>query len=447
MEGNSETDSLERDLEHLLGAFGSSASLEEIASAYSKAQHDVLTAAEMLCNNEGSTSRNSTSVAQNGNEVLLKSVKEIDYYVEPKKKQKKKKITISTGTVSSMITRDYSHCRQPRKASPSEVTKPLKLICYEPSASDILDEKPVFGNSAKNGSLHKNDEVILLQRLGDDSQYVGPSGHNLHKSMEQQFPEKLQNVDPTNGDKRRLMIESEKEKERQKLSKEALLALFSLSKRFEQPPKLTLPRRQEGISRGSGYVVSGPFEDVKLPFNKTVTAKQVIKNEEEDEDSYQILRQAVQEHLITMKAFYKSAAEALAAGDNLRADKMMEEGNFFKKKAQEADERSALKFLEDGENEDGEFHIDLTELELKESIQYLKTQLAFLPSIPTFQYLKVMFGSGTEDPKGNKKKRVVVKLLERGSIKWAEENDGKVISILLEDVPKNLSFAKKEIEG
>ncbi|KAA8523881.1 hypothetical protein F0562_010304 [Nyssa sinensis] len=474
-----------RDLEQLLEAFGSMASLEDIASAYCQAGRNVYTASEILCNLQGSTSTCASMDELEGASVSLEqstdnSFDKPDYAARNSISSKPKKCSVSMGTVSGVIGRDYARPR-PLKNESCKVTKPLKLNSKELPMSNIWCEKDSPNTAARGETMHKDVEGFLFSMLGDGFQLdmnvirevLGFCGYDIKKSMEklldisastleksdtvfgtttqippEKFPDlksplcQVKCMDSDLSDKARSMTRNEND--RYALQKEVLESLFNVPERLEEAPKRTRPVKEVRRSRASGQVVVEPLKDTTTEYKAATAKPQVSEDEnEESEDSYKMLRKAVKEYWITMKEYYKAAVDAFAKGDHARANKFLEEGHFFKKKAQDADEKSAQKILETRDDEE-EVSLDLHEHEPKEAIRLLRVHLISLSGIPSIQHLKVIVRIDDEDTKGGARKRLIMKFLERESIKWTEEGNGWTILIRIDEInPKCLSFAKK----
>ncbi|XP_028085324.1 putative nuclear RNA export factor SDE5 isoform X2 [Camellia sinensis] len=491
----SDCDDDKRDLELLLDAFGSMVSLEDIASAYCQAGRNICDAGEILCNLQGSTSSASTYASKDESKGLsLSSELSDDILLDesnfPERNSiasKQKKCSVSMGTVSSVIGKEYAQSRPSRSVS-CRVNKALKLNSGELPISEICEEK-VPPNMTTIKSMHKDIEEFLFKMLGDGFQLdmkiiqevLGRCGYDVERSMEKlldlsastleksddvsgilvQKPmekysdtesiscqEKLQCIDSARSGKAKFISRNEStksHKDRYDLQREVLEALFNVPERFEEEPKRNFPVKDDRRSRGFGRVVVEPLRDTTTE-HKTAIAKLLVNEEdenEEDEDSYQVLRKAVKEHWITMKEYYKASVDAFAKGDPVRAYKLLEEGNFFKEKAREADEKSAQKFLET--RREDEMSLDLHEYDPKEAIRLLRVHLTSLSGISSIRYLKVIVGADTEDSKEAARKRLILKLLEKESIKWSEEANGRAIVIRLDEInPKHLSFAKNQ---
>ncbi|RVW37894.1 putative nuclear RNA export factor SDE5 [Vitis vinifera] len=236
------------------------------------------------------------------------------------------------------------------------------------------------------------------------------------------------------------------EKGRRNLQKEVLAALFTTSERPEELPARTAKPRPVRKSRVAGNLVLEPFKDVEEYKIDDLFSKQIYEDDGEEDDSYQDLRQAVKEYRTTMKEYYKAAVNAFANGDRVKADKLLEKGHFFHNKAREADEESARKIFEtrNVETED-EMSLDLHAHDAKEAILILKSHLSSLSGIPSIKFLKVIMETGEENiSKGGARKRLIMKLLEKHSIKWTEGSNAGIILIRVDEInPQRLSFARK----
>ncbi|KAI5570627.1 hypothetical protein BDE02_11G042100 [Populus trichocarpa] len=172
----------------------------------------------------------------------------------------------------------------------------------------------------------------------------------------------------------------------------------------------------------------------------------VLSVEDVDEDdSYHLLRKAWKEYRTTMNEFYKAAGDAFAKGDDERANKLMDEGNFFRDKAYEVDEESTQKIFgtKNVETQD-QMLLDLHEHGAKDAIRSLKSNFLLLSGIPSFKDLKVIIETNEVDVTKGARRRLIMKLLEKESINWTEGADVGTILIQLDNInPKRLSFAKK----
>lgn len=452
----------QKNLEQLFEAFGSAVSLKDIASAYCQAGRNVYTAAEILFDMQGSTSSNSTFTSKDGLEgASASSDLSSDSFLGKSREErnststKPKKFSVSMGTVSGIIGREYARQR-PSSNEPRGVTKPLKLNSSELPASEIWVEKMPPDIQARSETMHEDVEEFLFTMLGNGfglnrniiREVLGLCGYDPGMSMKKLMVlsasslEKSDNVSSVVAQTISSKQPMEKSlNERYELQKEVLESLFSAPERVEEEPKRIRPVRKKAF----GQVVTEPLRDTPLTDRKIVTVKPKVTDDENEENdgSYEFLRKAVKEYWTTMKDYYEAAVDAFAKGDHARAYKLLEEGHFFMNKAREAEEKSASKLVETRDDAE-EMSIDLCEYEPKEAIRLLKFHLTSLCGIPSIQYLKLIIGTSDNDAKEAARKRMILKLLERGSITWTEEGNGQLIVIRVDEInPKRLSFVKK----
>ncbi|KAL4589084.1 hypothetical protein LXL04_001986 [Taraxacum kok-saghyz] len=466
----------DKNLEWLLEVFGSKVTPDDMASAYYQARGDIHKANEILCNMLGSSSSNethnliddltSTHTSSVGTSMSTAPViNDADYprlgvYEPPPKalyRHKTRNSGVSMGTVSSRIGADYGRSR-PLTRESYEVSKPVKLMSNEVPASQIWVEKSKPEN-IKNETMSKDIEDFLLKMLGDGfqldmeviKQVVGGCGYDVKESMEKLMsmstptldlgnaPSTM--VDQTRKDLQDLEIKSEKKQQftassaKSNLEKEILEKLFNSG---VEPETIPIHPKREPRARKYG-VVTEPLEEPVFEFKNPIVEKQDNKNgNEETEDSYETLREAALEHWVTMKKYYRAAAEAYAKGDNELAEKFVKQGHFFMANAREANVKSG-NMLTETRNDGEAISIDLDTYDPKEAIRLLKTQLKSVSGIPSIHYLKVKVGTS-----GDKTKRLICKLLEKDGITWSEEEGGHVMAIRIDVInPKRLSFNKK----
>lgn len=470
----------DKNLEWLLEVFGSKISPDDMASAYCEAGGDIHKANEILCNMLGSSSSNdipiSTDDLTKANSSSVGSIN-TDSGVngggygrsnEPQKvvyRPKTRNSGISMGTVSGVIGADYGRSRGSSKET-CESTKPVKLMSSEIPASQIWVEKSKTDN-LKNEIMNKDVELFLLKMLGDGFQLdmevikevVGGCGYDVQESMEKLMNMSaptldLENatssmVDHTNSmetiqNLQDLDINTEEKQfsdstGRSNLEREILGKLFTSEVKQETT---TIHPRREPRTRKYG-VVTGPLEEPVTEFTTPIIKTEAIGGGDgETEDNYETLREAAMEHWITMKKYYRAAAEAYAKGSYELAKKFVKQGHFFMDKAKEANEMSA-KMLTENRNDGESISIDLNNYDPKEAIRLLKTQLKSMCGIPSIHYLKVMVGPSGDETKPNPRKRLICKLLKKEGITWTEEDDGQTMAIRIDVInPKRLSFNK-----
>ncbi|KAI7747208.1 hypothetical protein M8C21_007933 [Ambrosia artemisiifolia] len=457
----------DKNLEFLIEAFGSMISPEDMASAYCQAGYDVNKASDILYSMLGSSSNNDKHISTDdltsapassfGAAVgTVSSGNRADYAKsrnltnEPATvlpRSKPRTSGVSVGTVSGIIGADYGRVRAKTKKN-CETTKPVKLMSNEFPASQIWVEKPQSVNNAPTETMNRDIEMFLLQMLGDGFQLdmeiirevLDGCGYDVQESME-----KLMNisaptvdlgsatsstVDQTSIDTRQdLGIEFEEKLQlnsssrRSNLEKEIFSNLFNVPERSELGLETVPPIRQPRTKKYG--LVTGPLEDGVLEHKTPIT-----------------LREAVMEHWVTMKQYYRAATEAFAKGNYERSQKLVEEGHFYMAKSREADEKST-KILTQTRDDGEVISINLNNYDPKEAVRLLKTQLKSMSGIPSIHYLKVMVGANGENNKPNARKRLISRLLERDAITWTEEDNGHIMSIRIDVInPKRLSFNK-----
>ncbi|XP_052289293.1 putative nuclear RNA export factor SDE5 isoform X1 [Citrus sinensis] len=187
-----------RELEELLGAFGSQFSLEDIASAYCEAKRDVNGAANILC------SMNGIGCAIDASRVKFKGEDKTTLEVAsdsvlPKSHHEERNTGVSTsksrpvsmGTVSGVIGKEYIRTKSLPNNS-CEPTKPVKLDSKEFPVSKIWCEKGPPNMTTKHDSMLADVEEFLFKMLGDGFQLdmtmieevLGCCGFDMQKSME-----------------------------------------------------------------------------------------------------------------------------------------------------------------------------------------------------------------------------------------------------------------------
>ncbi|CAN7112417.1 unnamed protein product [Brassica rapa subsp. narinosa] len=467
---SSHNDQDSRSLQVLLDAFGSRFSLDDITAAYHEASQNVDVAGEILF---AMTEKTTESDQVEKNEATHAKAKVL----------RPKKSSVSVGSVSSVIGKEYVRTRPVCNAR-QEASKPVKIDSKDIPETEMWCQE---SKEAINISRAPTEvEEFIIKMLGEGfqaspeliHQILGVCGYDVKKSTEKLLDlsdtKKLADVGISNelmskvdsqrqgstscnqvelsqGDgARNLTGSQEGGKDNSGLEKEVLEALFSCPERYEEVPKLTR-RFREMRGRAAGRPVIKPLED---PFQEgVVTVKQsshTSKQDEDDENEYKAHRKAVHENLHEMKEYYGAAVEAFSKGETERAQRLVEKGHFFGQKAREADDKSIAKMLEVKEDnvstykEDEVVLVNVNELEPREALRLLKLQLKNFTGIPSIKCLRVKLGDKKEDSKCKRRHTAIAKLLEGESIAWSKEDDGLVLMIRIDEIdPEKLSFAKK----
>ncbi|XP_021294710.1 putative nuclear RNA export factor SDE5 isoform X2 [Herrania umbratica] len=389
---------------------------------------------------------------------------------------KQKRRPISGGTVSSMLGKGYMKS-VPLASGSYPGTKPFKVDSEELPMSELWGEG-LKSSPLKEERLHKDMEDFLFKMLGEGFRLdkdvirdvLDSCGYDMQKSMEKLLDRSTVNLDEEN----KFLGESSKknndmhtraegpsekknsdlsanggeltrlQKDRNDLQQDVLAAFFKGPERFDE-----LPRRRTRFAKrpiALGELVEGPLIDFPAEQKADgVRYQEVEKDDEDEEDGFQALRRAVKEYRGTMKEYYKAAVDAFAKGDPDQANRFLEQGQFFREKARQADEESNQKIFETrNTNTDDEMQLELHDLGAREAIRHLKSHLSLLAGIPLLKYLKVIVETNEEDSSKGSRRRLVLKLLEKESISWSEGETPGVVMIRMDNInPKRLSFAKK----
>ncbi|KAI4371067.1 hypothetical protein MLD38_019341 [Melastoma candidum] len=468
----------------LLDAFGSSFSLEQIASVYCKVQKDAAMAGIMLCDMQELSSTNRS----NGTWLNVESIKspEVPSSNYPNRSfqgngnagsPNQNRCPISAGSVSSVIGEEYSNPR-PYKSASNTIWRPFTvnskaLLMSGPVVEDVLV------NDNKQARVHKDMEDFLFSMLGDGFQLdrdvirdvLGKCGYDMQKSMEKLFdvsalgikrgdncsrastklPHSYSGYERSPQDSTtyknhsgRVVDANEGEIRGAKTLPNDVLHAFFYNSKPEKESECPAPPKVAEQSKGIDEVVSESRENFHQNSQTCVSNQQDEKDLNDEDDSYQVLRRAVQEYRGTMKEYYSAAIDAFVKGDHSLANKLMEQGNFFCKKARDADEESFNKIFDvRKEEEQKDLLLDLHEHDGRAAIRLLKFHVISLAGMPTFNHLKVIIETDNEDTSKGTRKRRVMRFLEKYSIKWVEDATPGTILIPLADIDPSTIVNKK----
>ncbi|TKY59414.1 hypothetical protein E2542_SST16503 [Spatholobus suberectus] len=480
----------EKALKCLLDAFGSVFSLEEIASAYCKASRNADLAGEILYEMRGSSPAASAIRDSSNADVRTEgSSQSSDGYslensFQERKTSRPKVRPASAGTVSSIIGKDYAR-PAPSANGSFGGTKPTRLDAKSLPMTGIWREESKTDDvsSSKHDRLHRDMEDFLFKMLGDGfqldrnmvRQVLDACGYDMQKSLVElldrsnmalgkrtagRFTDMKPNSEAPSSERKsedlnyprgdgniasstKGMELHEQQRQKHDLQKEVLPTLFNYHGHCEEAPRRTV----KDLKKKSryGHVVFEPPKDFPEEFNVDMDfSRRENIDDPEDEEDYQNVRKAVKEYRRAMNEYYKAAVDAFGKGDQIKAEKLLEQGQFFLRKAHEADEESIKTITETRTTEAQEMVLDLRDHGSKEAIRLLKCHLSSLSGIPSFEYLKVIVDANDkENTKGSRRRLQVLKLLEQESITWVEGETAGTILIRLANIErKRLSFVK-----
>lgn len=141
----------------------------------------------------------------------------------------------------------------------------------------------------------------------------------------------------------------------------------------------------------------------------------------------------------TMKANYEKAAVAYSNGSKEHAVHLSDKAKQYGKLAQEADERASMEIFKARNKDIGNvLTIDLHGQHVKPAMRLVKLHLLFGTFVSSVQFLRVITGCGSHGLGKSKLKQSVTSLLKNEGIQWKEENQGMIL-IKLEG-PREFSF-------
>ncbi|KAI4340342.1 hypothetical protein MLD38_025190 [Melastoma candidum] len=269
------------------------------------------------------------------------------------------------------------------------------------SASSHEHANIVFANHPDNGD-GINDSASDYTSHSCDSELpdnIWSLGVNRRNSPEPSTIPEIQFL-PPNGDSKL------------NASQEVLGSLYKVSKSPQHAPKTMNWRKmaKKMGAFGSGYDV--PDCPTKPP---------VIPAEGGE---YSLLRTKAQHHWDSMKSSYQKAAAAYSRGDKSYAAYLSDQGRKYSVMGQAADEKASLEiFKVRNKNIENDVTIDLHGQHVKQALNLLKIHLL----LPSIKKLRVITGCGTHGMGKSKLKQSVLKLAEKEGIEWIEENRGTIM--------------------
>ncbi|QCD78002.1 hypothetical protein DEO72_LG1g1631 [Vigna unguiculata] len=145
-------------------------------------------------------------------------------------------------------------------------------------------------------------------------------------------------------------------------------------------------------------------------------------------DEYHVFREDSNQQWDSVKSYYKKAATAYSKGDRSYAAYLSDQGKEQTKQAQKADTRASHDiFVARNKGIENVITIDLHGQHVKPAMRMLKLHLLFGSYVPSVQRLRVITGCGSHGFGKSKLKQSVIELLQREAIEWREENQGTVL--------------------
>ncbi|KAF5446726.1 hypothetical protein F2P56_032329 [Juglans regia] len=145
-------------------------------------------------------------------------------------------------------------------------------------------------------------------------------------------------------------------------------------------------------------------------------------------EEYHVFRKTSQQHWDSMRSYYQKAAVAFSKGERHHAAYLSEQGKVQTKLAREADERASHDiFKARNKGIENVITIDLHGQHVKQAMQYVKALLLLGTYAPAVQTLRLITGCGSHGVGKSKVKESVIKLMQKEGIKWSEENQGTLL--------------------
>ncbi|XP_004240401.1 SMR domain-containing protein At5g58720 [Solanum lycopersicum] len=154
---------------------------------------------------------------------------------------------------------------------------------------------------------------------------------------------------------------------------------------------------------------------------------------------YQLFRETAKQHWESMRSHYQKAATAFSNGQKGHAAYLADQGRLHNRKAREADAKASQDiFAARNKNIENMITIDLHGQHVKPAMRLLKLHLLFGAFVRSVRLFRVITGCGAHGVGKSKLKNSVVELLKKEHIEWTEENRGTLLIKL--DGRMNFSF-------
>ncbi|KAL2332958.1 hypothetical protein Fmac_014171 [Flemingia macrophylla] len=462
--GNKEEEELEEKtkengLEALVEAFASS-SVKEASMAYDIAGGDPNKASEILSKgfvdrSEDSFSCSSSSSCSGGG-GSMGSKGEQNYDVGCFKGGRQKKVVASTGTISTVLGKEYVRRNNVRDKGFSgngrvfDMEEAEQFLCsmlgnecdlnlaivrdvlcqcgYDiEKASDVLLDLAAPTIEKSNTDRHPNYRV---DNIGDERFLVDPNDSLIDRRSEStslssdgDLSDNLWSVG--SFDRKYVEVVSSSKADyagspgfiKSDIPQKVLESLFNIPKSTEHD-KDTMNWRN----------VVKQIQTLGPGFNPSQRVAESKQRTYAKGDEYHVFREDSQQHWDSMKSYYRNAATAYTKGDRGYAAYLSEQGKEQTKLAQNADTRASHDiFVARNKGIENVITIDLHGQHVKQAMRILKLHLLFGSYVPSVQTLRVITGCGSHGVGKSKLKQSVISLLDREAIEWTEENRGTVL--------------------
>ncbi|MED6170911.1 hypothetical protein PIB30_035693 [Stylosanthes scabra] len=145
-------------------------------------------------------------------------------------------------------------------------------------------------------------------------------------------------------------------------------------------------------------------------------------------DEYHVFREDAKQHWDSVKSYYQKASTAYTKGNRSYAAYLSDQGKEQSKLAQKADTKASHDiFIARNKGIENVITIDLHGQHVKPAMRMLKLHLLFGSYVPSVQTLRVITGCGSHGVGKSKLKQSVVDLLHKERMEWCEENRGTLL--------------------
>uniref|UniRef100_A0A5B7BXI7 Putative Smr domain-containing protein n=1 Tax=Davidia involucrata TaxID=16924 RepID=A0A5B7BXI7_DAVIN len=475
-------------LKNLMEAFAS-VSLEGAASAYREAKGDPNKAAVILqglAENANDQTVSSCSSGSSGSSSSSSSCSS-DVFAEANCGQnsvhgkgfrgsKPKKVVAATGTISTVLGKDYvsSSPRRDLAKSKGRSNVPVSKEDAEQFLCSMLGDESELSMAVVEDVLCQcgydvEKAMNVLLELSASSYEQSKNGqscdHNANIKERQFLLECSDNLTDEASDSTNHSSESELQDNMwsmgyrcrnysevlagsqvhsstsprgsaSELSQKVLESLFNMPKSSEHEPNSmnwrNVVKKIESLGQRFESCPSGTAEQQQHTRAKG--------------DDYQVFRKAANQHWDSMKSYYQKAATAYSNGEREYAAYLSEQGRLSNKMARQADEKASQEIFEArNKSIENVITIDLHGQHVKQAIGLLKLHLLFGAYVRSIQSFRVITGCGSHGVGKSKLKQSVIDLVEREGIEWTEENRGTVL-IMLEG-QREFSFLDSESDS